>query len=485
VNRITPVLVGGYCLTILIIIFLTAIISSAVIERILIDRHYQSIAAVLASFEDSLSQKTFPDPSLFKHISEKRGRVLLIGDEMKTLFTTDPEKAGLNVYASDAIRLGLPADSAPYILLQNDTLTIVKKAGKRPSEWLETSSLYAVVLYPEDDVAEVVRAVRINIGLIGALALLVMGGIATLIVVRVSSPIHEFTRTVNRIRSGALDLRFSENSSYEEIKSLSEELNALVERLRNDIGQLKRLERVRTEFLGNISHELRTPIFSMQGFIETLLDGAVDDPKVNRVFLKKAYAHAERLNNLLNDLIEISRIETREMKMSYQPFPIHELLDQVIRDYQPLADSLAVRLSLVSNLLATTVIGDRERIRQVLNNLVQNAIKYNRPKGSVTLRTFDRNNHVLISVEDTGVGIPEEHLSRIFERFYRVDKDRSRDVGGTGLGLAIVKHLVDAHGSTVEVTSEVNRGSTFSFQLRKPATGAPTARASGNDHRTV
>jgi two-component system phosphate regulon sensor histidine kinase PhoR len=276
----------------------------------------------------------------------------------------------------------------------------------------------------------------------------------------------DIAKTVEEIRAGNLDARI-EVRSNDEVGRVAQAVNEMVDRLKVDIAQLKKLERVRSEFLGNVSHELRTPIFSLQGFLETLINGAVDDPAVNRTFLQKAYSHAERLNTLLGDLINISQIESGEMKLSFRYFPVKEFLTAVVNDFQSVAERHQVKLRLNSQLTSDVdVFGDKERLTVALGNLIENAIKYNKPGGEVVVSALLDAGRVQIIVSDTGVGIAANHLPRIFERFYRVDKNRSREVGGTGLGLAIVKHIIDAHGSSVNVESEVGKGSAFSFSLK-------------------
>lgn len=234
----------------------------------------------------------------------------------------------------------------------------------------------------------------------------------------------------------------------------------------NVIQNLKRVEQIRTEFLGNVSHELRTPIFAMQGFLETLLNGALEDKNVNRVFVEKAYKHSQNLNNLLNDLIDISMIESGKMRMSFRYFGLKEFLLSIYQENLKLANQKNLELHLKEPLLDVTVYGDQNRLHQVMNNLLQNAIKYT-DKGKVEVEVINSGNKVEIIVSDSGIGIPEEDINRIFERFYRVDKNRSRAAGGTGLGLAIVKHIIEAHGDKVQVVSQAGIGSKFSFCLRK------------------
>jgi two-component system phosphate regulon sensor histidine kinase PhoR len=239
----------------------------------------------------------------------------------------------------------------------------------------------------------------------------------------------------------------------------------MVETLKDDIAKLRKLERVRSEFLGNVSHELRTPIFAIQGMLETLAGGAIDDASVNRDFVDRALQNTHRLNVLIRDLIEISRIESGEMKMSFRYFHLGGLLEDVAAELEPLAAKKPLTLSVTYPHDLPQVYGDRDRLKQVIVNLVDNAIKYTPGGGSVAVEARRQEQTVRVSVSDTGLGIPPEHLPRIFERFYRVDRERSREAGGTGLGLAIVKHIVEAHGQTVQVESRLGGGSTFSFLL--------------------
>lgn len=271
---------------------------------------------------------------------------------------------------------------------------------------------------------------------------------------------------LQRISAGDLSVQLPETGAVE-LRQVSTLTNQIVGNLKADIAKLEKLERVRSEFLANVSHELRTPIFSIQGFIETLIDGAIDDPKVNREFLQKAYEHSERLNTLLNDLIEISRIESGEMRMSFRYFDISEFLKKVVDEMRPKAGKKSIGISAVAGEGEVLVLGDRERLRQVLSNLIDNSIKYTDEGGEIEVGVSELTHSVRVYVKDNGSGIGKEHLSRIFERFYRVDKDRSRSVGGTGLGLAIVKHIIEAHNSKVEVKSEPGEGSEFSFLLKK------------------
>jgi two-component system phosphate regulon sensor histidine kinase PhoR len=329
-------------------------------------------------------------------------------------------------------------------------------------------TMYVRVARPFSDIQALDRQVQIIIWAIGVLSVIIIAVVSSRASSRITRPILEIASAARAIREGELSRRIPV-TTRDEIGTLASSINDMAGKLGNDITQLKKLERVRSEFLGNVSHELRTPIFSLQGFLETLLDGAVDDPAVNRDFLEKAHKHAGRLNALLNDLIEISRIESGEMKMSFRFMPLADLLREVSDEMAPAAAKKNLKLTVdTGECTDDKVYADRERLKQVMINLLDNAIKYTEDGGSITVSARrEGTDAVCVEVADTGSGIPEQHLGRIFERFYRVDKDRSRDVGGTGLGLAIVKHIVEAHGGTIRVESIVGKGSRFMFPLRR------------------
>jgi two-component system, OmpR family, phosphate regulon sensor histidine kinase PhoR len=232
----------------------------------------------------------------------------------------------------------------------------------------------------------------------------------------------------------------------------------------HDLTRLKRLESARQEFVANVSHELRTPLSLIKGYVETLLDGARDNPEVATRFLQTIDRNADRLRLLIEDLLSISELESGRVKLNLRPVAISPLIAKVLEDFKGRAAARNVRL--VNNAPDLRVHADRDRLEQVLGNLVDNAIKYGRGEGTVTVGGRGLGGgQIEISVQDDGPGIPPEALERIFERFYRVDKARSREQGGTGLGLAIVKHLVQCHGGRVWATNEPGRGAAFHFLL--------------------
>jgi len=328
-----------------------------------------------------------------------------------------------------------------------------------------SDSVYVRVARSLEEVEGMQKDIFLTIGFVMFLAIVLIGFVSIRLSKTATRPIVSIVQTAKAIRDGDLEQRIP-ILAQDELGELSGAINEMAQTLSNDIRRLQRLEQVRSEFLGNVSHELRTPLFSLQGFLETLIDGAVDDPAVNRPFLEKALHHAHRLNALLHDLIQISSIESREMIMSFRYFSVREFLESCVAEMKSLAEKRGVRLSTDIG-EDVRVYGDRDRLKQVMTNLVDNAIKYTTSGGTVKVRARAANDLCIISVQDTGIGIPEEHIPRISERFYRVDRDRSRGVGGTGLGLAIVKHIVEAHESQLRIQSTVNDGSTFSFALKR------------------
>lgn len=280
-----------------------------------------------------------------------------------------------------------------------------------------------------------------------------------------SGELQQIRTIINKIRNDKISSE-SEINLPENLQTIEDEIRQMYGRVQHDIEYLRKLERVRAEFLGNVSHELKTPIFAIQGFLETLLEGAIHDTKVNKLFLQKAARHTENLSNLVNDLIDISLIESGEMRLSFRYFDINQFIAEIIEEQLPFAQQKNLQLLMEAAIKETTVYGDKMKLKQVLTNLIQNAIKYTE-SGSITVKAEIVAKQVRIAVVDTGVGISAEHLPRVFERFYRIDKARSREAGGTGLGLAIVKHILEAHGSKVEVISQPGSGSEFFFFLKR------------------
>jgi two-component system phosphate regulon sensor histidine kinase PhoR len=269
--------------------------------------------------------------------------------------------------------------------------------------------------------------------------------------------------------------RFEE---YEDITTkYNDEIDYLVKHLvkssrtvEREIQRLNRIENYRKEFIGDISHELKTPIFAIQGFVETLLNGALEDEEVNHEFLKKTMRNVNRLIYLTKDLMEISKLETGELKSDIEPFYLYEVVHDVVDSLQHKAERDGVSIILQKFDKNLQVKADKNQIKQVLINLIENGVKYNVSNGKVEIEIEEYKkdrSRIVLTVKDTGIGIDEADLPRVTERFFRVDKSRSRERGGTGLGLAIVKHIMEAHGEQLYFESKVNQGTKFRFTLRK------------------
>jgi two-component system, OmpR family, phosphate regulon sensor histidine kinase PhoR len=250
------------------------------------------------------------------------------------------------------------------------------------------------------------------------------------------------------------------------LNETSEKLEFMMDRLESEHTELEKLERIRKDFVINVSHELRTPLASIQGYTETLLDGALDDPANNLRFLNIIRQNAERLGRLTADLLTLSRIELGQQQFKFASYYANRLIEDNLDGMQPLAQRRGIELVLDRGPKSAEVFCDAEAVHQILSNLLDNAIKYTPEGGRVTVGTRPLDaNRVEFFVRDSGLGIPPEDLPRLFERFYRVDKARSRALGGTGLGLAIVKHLTRSQGGEIRVESQVDQGSTFFFTL--------------------
>ncbi|HEU0124418.1 MAG TPA: ATP-binding protein [Bryobacteraceae bacterium] len=251
------------------------------------------------------------------------------------------------------------------------------------------------------------------------------------------------------------------------LNETGEKLEAMFQELEREHAELEKLERVRKDFVINVSHELRTPLASIQGYTETLLDGAMEDPQHNVRFLQIIRQNAERLANLTADLLTLSRVELKQQKFSFASYNVESLLESTVDSITPIAVKKNITLTLQRSGGPAEAFCDAEAVNQVVTNLVDNALKYTPEGGEITVgaRTLAGLNTVEVFVRDTGIGIPADELPRLFERFYRVDKARSRELGGTGLGLSIVKHLVRAQGGDVRVESAVGKGSKFIFTL--------------------
>lgn len=275
-------------------------------------------------------------------------------------------------------------------------------------------------------------------------------------------------KIIRKSKTSVPDKRSLQRSDEPLLDGVEKEVQQWAETQQNEIETLKTLESYRRRFIGNVSHELKTPIFSIQGYIYTLIDGGLYDENVNMRYLERAASNVDRLLTIVQDLEEISKLESEDLILDIQKFDIKALVKEVFTDLEVNARQRHVTLAFKEGAdKSFVVMADREGIRQVLTNLLLNSIKYGNENGTTKVSFYVMDKHILVEISDNGIGIEEKHLNHLFDRFYRVDKSRSRESGGSGLGLSIVKHIIEAHNQTVNVRSTPGQGSTFGFTLDK------------------
>lgn len=256
--------------------------------------------------------------------------------------------------------------------------------------------------------------------------------------------------------------------SADPINDVALEVKEWAKDKKTEIDNLKQQEQFRREFLANISHEFKTPLFALQGYVEALQDDGMKDTELSHKFLEKASRNLDRLNFLIKDLDAISKLESGEIPINYEKFDVSLLVKEVLESMETNAREYHISLSFKEKYdTTTTVNADREKVRQILVNLIDNSFKYGREGGNTTIKIFELHDQILVEVTDDGIGIEEKYLPRLFERFFRTEQSRSREIGGSGLGLAIVKHILEAHQQTITVRSTEGIGSTFGFTLEK------------------
>jgi len=304
---------------------------------------------------------------------------------------------------------------------------------------------------------------------------ILFGAIITIVIVlpiayfisrNISLPIREMREGAGRIAKGDFSRKITVNRK-DELGELAESLNLMAKELQQKMENLRQADKVRTDFVANVSHELRTPLTSIKGFVETLEDGAINDTKNAMRFISIIKKHAERLENIINDLLSLSELELHRDSIRKSDFDLRNLINEVALGFGHALASKQHKLTVISYGSDFRIKADVDRIEQVFVNLIDNAIKYTKEGGQIEARLFEENETITVTVGDNGIGIPKEHLDRVFERFYRADKARSREVGGTGLGLSIAKHIVMAHNGEIRIESEVNKGTKVSVTLPK------------------
>ncbi len=275
----------------------------------------------------------------------------------------------------------------------------------------------------------------------------------------------------NTIRDLPLSGRKLEEKSLDSnslLRNVKHEVEEWAKTQLKEIERLKDLERYRKDFVGNVSHELKTPIFNIQGYVLTLLEGGMDDQKINRLYLSRTEKSIDRMISIIEDLESITKLESGQLKLNLVKLDIVKTIEEVIEMHQFQASERKIKISLINKFEKPIFIkADKKRILEVITNLIVNAIKYGRKKGHVDISFHDLEDTIVVEISDDGIGIDKKDLPRIFERFYRADKSRSREQGGTGLGLSIVKHIIEAHNQSINVRSVVDKGTTFNFTLEK------------------
>ncbi|MFO8001854.1 MAG: ATP-binding protein [Marinilabilia sp.] len=272
-------------------------------------------------------------------------------------------------------------------------------------------------------------------------------------------------KTIHNFKPGIKETNGGENDIFSQV---NREVAEWMKGKTMEIQQLKQLERYRKDFIGNVSHELKTPIFNIQGYILTLLEGGIDDPGINMLYLKRTEKSIDRMISIIDDLEAISKLESGELDLDITRFNLYQLVEEVFDLQEVRAEKKNLKLTFGRSADRNVqVMADKPRIFQVVSNLVVNSINYGKEGGRTTVSFYDMDNLVLVEVRDNGIGISRRDLPRIFERFYRADKSRSREQGGTGLGLAIVKHIIEAHKQTINVNSTPGKGTSFTFTLEK------------------
>ena len=269
-----------------------------------------------------------------------------------------------------------------------------------------------------------------------------------------------------RFLNNEIPQKYNQLEEEDGLALLEEKVDYLIESREKELAHFENLDSYRKEYLGNVSHELKTPVFNIQGYIDTLLNGGLEDVTINFEYLHRAEKSIDRLINIIDDLETITQMESGELHLDIDVFDIANLCKDIYASMELSASKRNIKLELAKRYdKPVHVKADKFRIRQVLGNLVTNSIKYGKENGTTLITLSYLNDDVILEIEDNGDGIPAKHLPRIFERFYRIDKGRSREQGGTGLGLAIVKHIIEAHEKSIKVESDVGKGTKFTFSL--------------------
>lgn len=329
-------------------------------------------------------------------------------------------------------------------------------------------SVFTIVFFESFNVQQIGKYIAYSSFIIFVIMFLLSYSISKKYILQMVKPIY---KAIQSSQTNSFK-KISNSDSVNILERTNEEVAAWALQKETVIEELKKQEQYRKEYIGNVSHELKTPIFSIQGYISTLIDGGLHDESINMLYLEKADKAIQRMINIIQDLDKITRLETGELQLEFSNFSLYSLVKEVFEIQEDNALQRNVLLIIDDSLEPNIFVNaDKNNIQIVLNNLIGNAIKYSKPQnGKVIVKVYDMDSAVLIEIVDNGIGIHQQDISRIFERFYRVDKSRSREQGGTGLGLSIVKHVLEAHKQTINVKSALHKGTSFTFTLNKSKT---------------
>ncbi len=392
-------------------------------------------------------------------------RITVIDKQGKVLADSEMDAQSMENHGGRAEFIGAVEKGVGESTRFSHTLNYsMKYVAVRVTDGTEVVGVVRIAV-PESEVQlELHQLYRVAIA--GVIAAICIAGVIAYVMARgISTPIRQMKEVADAIAKGQFDERTSIRGE-DELAELGRSLNAMSDELKLKIERLKYLDTVRTDFVANVSHELKTPLTSIRGFVETLEDGAINDSDNARRFLAIIKKHAQRLSNIIDDLLRLSELESGG-GIEMGKVDIKGLIDEVAMGF---GHSLAVKQQKLSVEAAGgdfTIRGDKDRLEQVFVNLVDNAIKYTKEGGRIKVQLVQAGDSVIVTVEDNGIGIPKEDIERVFERFYRVDKARSRELGGTGLGLSIAKHIVLAHNGEIRIESEINKGTKVFVTLPK------------------
>ncbi len=447
----------------MIVLFVALSLSSAIscfmISRILMENTEEHMQYILSLLDASLNM----DQDLEKQVEElphtinnERARFTIIGLDGTVYADSSIENISEMYDHSDRSEVQKAINEGNGVSIRkSDTLGI---SMLYVTHYSEKNQLVLRVAVPFIGISVYVKLLLPSIIVSFLISTIIASSLAARFAKTVALPLKEISREIQKIQDKSVELHFKDYP-YPELNIIAETTEKMSKEIQMAIQDLEKEKTIRQEFFSNASHELKTPLTSVRGYIELMESGIVTDEAQKEEFFRRIKKETQNMTNLINDILMISRLETKEAKVSFSEVRMYPLLQDVLTSFETMAEAMNIKIEL--DCQPVCVWGNLQQMQELLNNLVGNAVKYNRPDGMITIRMKERQKKLYLSVADTGVGIPKEDLERIFERFYRVDKGRNKKVGGTGLGLAIVKHIVQYYNGQIEVRSTVGVGSIF------------------------